>query len=218
MSAVQSCSASETRGHPSFCMAEAPRALQAEKKALPASIPILAGREKSSAGKYPGTCGQRKKLCGQVSRYLRAEKKALRASIPILAGREKSSAASIPILAGEKKALPASIPVLAGKEKSSAGKYPDTCGQAWRLGRKIAPPGAHRFGAPCTPPQSALAKKHPGCGGSSGENPAHQLPLHIRQAVVAALVLVGQPLVVDAEQVQDRGLEVVDVDGFSATL
>ena len=36
--------------------------------------------------------------------------------------------------------------------------------------------------------------------------------MHVGQAEVAALELVGQPLVVDAEQVQDRRLEVVDVD------
>ena len=34
----------------------------------------------------------------------------------------------------------------------------------------------------------------------------------VGQAEVAALELVGQPLVVDAEQVQHRGVQVVDVD------
>ena len=37
--------------------------------------------------------------------------------------------------------------------------------------------------------------------------------MHVGQAEVAALESVRQPLVVDAEQVQDRRLEVVDVDG-----
>ena len=41
----------------------------------------------------------------------------------------------------------------------------------------------------------------------------HHLARHIGQAVVAARVAVGEPLVVDAEQVQDRGLQIVDVDG-----
>ena len=39
------------------------------------------------------------------------------------------------------------------------------------------------------------------------------MAVHVGQAVVAALELVRQLLVVDAEQVQDRRLEVVDVDG-----
>ena len=36
--------------------------------------------------------------------------------------------------------------------------------------------------------------------------------MHIRQAKFAALEAVGEPLVVDTEQVHDGGLEVVDVD------
>ena len=36
--------------------------------------------------------------------------------------------------------------------------------------------------------------------------------VHVGQAVVAALVLEGQPGVVDAQAVQDRGVQVVDVD------
>ena len=38
------------------------------------------------------------------------------------------------------------------------------------------------------------------------------LPVHVGQPVVAAAVAVGQPLVVDAQQVQDGGVQVVDVD------
>ncbi len=41
----------------------------------------------------------------------------------------------------------------------------------------------------------------------------HNLAVHIRQAEVAAGVVEGQLLVVEAQQVQDRRLEVVDVDG-----
>jgi hypothetical protein len=37
--------------------------------------------------------------------------------------------------------------------------------------------------------------------------------VHVGQAVVAALVVVGQLGVVHAEQVEDRRLQVVDVDG-----
>ena len=36
--------------------------------------------------------------------------------------------------------------------------------------------------------------------------------MHVGQAVVAALELERQPRVVDAEQVQDRRVQVVDVD------
>ena len=37
--------------------------------------------------------------------------------------------------------------------------------------------------------------------------------VHVGQAVVAALELERQPGVVDAQAVQDRGVQVVDVDG-----
>ena len=40
----------------------------------------------------------------------------------------------------------------------------------------------------------------------------HHVPVHVGQAEVAALELEGQPLVVDAEQVQHRRVQVVDVD------
>ena len=36
--------------------------------------------------------------------------------------------------------------------------------------------------------------------------------MHVGQAVVAALEAEGQPRVVEAEQVQQRGVQVVDVD------
>ena len=44
------------------------------------------------------------------------------------------------------------------------------------------------------------------------ENLIHHITEHIRQSKVAALEFVGQPLVVDAQQVQDGGVQVVDVD------
>ena len=40
----------------------------------------------------------------------------------------------------------------------------------------------------------------------------HDVAVHVGQAVVAALELEGQPRVVDAQAVQDRGVQVVDVD------
>ena len=40
----------------------------------------------------------------------------------------------------------------------------------------------------------------------------HDVAVDVGQAEVAAGVAVGQPLVVEAEQVQDRGVQVVDVD------
>ena len=36
--------------------------------------------------------------------------------------------------------------------------------------------------------------------------------MHVGQAIVAAAVAIGQPRVVDAQQVQDGGVEIVDVD------
>ena len=44
------------------------------------------------------------------------------------------------------------------------------------------------------------------------EDPLHHVPLHVRQPEVAAGVAVGQLLVVQPEQVQHRGVQVVDVD------
>ena len=46
----------------------------------------------------------------------------------------------------------------------------------------------------------------------------HDVPVHVGEAEVAALVLVGELRVVDAQQVQDRGLQVVDVDGAGGEL
>ncbi len=40
----------------------------------------------------------------------------------------------------------------------------------------------------------------------------HHVAVDVGQAVVAALVFVGEPGVVDAEQVEQRGLQIVDVD------
>ena len=41
---------------------------------------------------------------------------------------------------------------------------------------------------------------------------------HVGEAVVAPLVLVGEALVIDAQQVQDGGVEVVDVDAVTVTV
>ena len=54
------------------------------------------------------------------------------------------------------------------------------------------------------------------------QNPVHHFAGHVGQPEVAALVAVGEPLVVDAQQVQHRGVQVVDVhdvvDGVVAEL
>ena len=42
--------------------------------------------------------------------------------------------------------------------------------------------------------------------------PLHHFAMHVGQPHVAAAEAVGQPLVVDAEQVQHRGVQVVDLD------
>ena len=44
------------------------------------------------------------------------------------------------------------------------------------------------------------------------QNLADDLPVDVGQAEVAALEAVGEPLVVDAQAVQDRGVQIVDVD------
>ncbi len=41
----------------------------------------------------------------------------------------------------------------------------------------------------------------------------HNMPMHVGEPEAAALVLEGELRVVDAQQVQDGGLQVVDVDG-----
>ena len=50
------------------------------------------------------------------------------------------------------------------------------------------------------------------------EDLLHHLAMHVGQAEVAALVAIGQPRVVDAQQVQDRGVQVMDVDGVAEML
>ena len=46
----------------------------------------------------------------------------------------------------------------------------------------------------------------------SAQDFLHESPMHVGQAVVAALEAVREPRVVEAEQVQQRGVQVVDVD------
>ena len=41
----------------------------------------------------------------------------------------------------------------------------------------------------------------------------HLRGFHARQTLVETLELVGEALVIDPQQVQDRGVEIVDVDG-----
>jgi hypothetical protein len=48
---------------------------------------------------------------------------------------------------------------------------------------------------------------------SSHHDVLHHAPEHIRQPEIASCVAVPQPLVVEAEQVQDGGVEIVDVEG-----
>ncbi len=52
-------------------------------------------------------------------------------------------------------------------------------------------------------------------GRISGQDLLDHRAMHVGQAMVPALVLEGQPGVVDAQAVQDRGVQVVDVDGIS---
>lgn len=48
------------------------------------------------------------------------------------------------------------------------------------------------------------------------QNTLHDVPMHIGQAEVAALKAVGQTRVIQAAQVQDRGLQIVDVDRIAS--
>jgi hypothetical protein len=42
----------------------------------------------------------------------------------------------------------------------------------------------------------------------------HELSVHIGQPEVATLIAEGEPLVIDAEEMEDRGVEVVHVHGI----
>src|SRR5438045_3215221 len=46
-----------------------------------------------------------------------------------------------------------------------------------------------------------------------GEDFFYQLAMHIRQSIVTALETVGEPRVVDAQQMQRGGVEIVDMHG-----
>ena len=46
----------------------------------------------------------------------------------------------------------------------------------------------------------------------SNQNLVHDLSVNVRQAEVAALEGIDEPFVVEAEGIEERGLEVVDVD------
>ena len=48
----------------------------------------------------------------------------------------------------------------------------------------------------------------------SSKNFLHHMPRHIGQAEMAALVEIGEAGVIESHQVQDRGMEVVNVDGI----
>ena len=48
--------------------------------------------------------------------------------------------------------------------------------------------------------------------GGSGQDRLDDLAVNVGQAEVAALEAVGQPCVIDAQEMQDRGVEVVDLD------
>jgi hypothetical protein len=45
----------------------------------------------------------------------------------------------------------------------------------------------------------------------SGQNPLHNVPVNIGQAIAAALELVCQSLMIDAQQMHDRGVQIMDV-------
>src|SRR5882672_7886842 len=47
---------------------------------------------------------------------------------------------------------------------------------------------------------------------ASADNRFHHFACHVRQAVVAATVAIGELLVVEAEQMQEGGMKIVDAD------
>ena len=49
--------------------------------------------------------------------------------------------------------------------------------------------------------------------GSSREDLLHEFAMHVGEAEITAGVAVGEALVVDAEEVKDGGVDVVDIDG-----
>ena len=46
----------------------------------------------------------------------------------------------------------------------------------------------------------------------SRQNRPHNVATHIRQPKIAALIAISEPVVLDAEQMQQRGVQVVDFD------
>src|SRR4051794_2271946 len=69
------------------------------------------------------------------------------------------------------------------------------------------PSGSERTGAGRQP-----AERRPRLR-TSGQDRLDDVPGDVGQAEVAALLAVGEPQVVDAEEVEHGGMEVVDVDG-----
>ncbi len=51
--------------------------------------------------------------------------------------------------------------------------------------------------------------------GQSAENAPHDLPMDVREAEVAPLETIGQTFVIDAHEVKQGRLEIVDVDGVA---
>src|SRR5581483_8795896 len=56
------------------------------------------------------------------------------------------------------------------------------------------------------------------CRPGSGQDVINHVAVDIGQAEAAALIQIGQAFVVDAEQMEHRGLEIVDVDGSGSKL
>ncbi len=66
-------------------------------------------------------------------------------------------------------------------------------------GQRALPPRSPRRGYPLDP-------------GSLGQQFLHDFSVHVRQPVVPATMTVRQPRVIDPQQMQDRGMKIVDVD------
>src|SRR5258707_689875 len=52
----------------------------------------------------------------------------------------------------------------------------------------------------------------------SGEQSIHRLTLHVGQAELATLKTIGEPLMIEAEEMQDGGMEIVHRDGIASDI
>ena len=93
--------------------------------------------------------------------------------------------------------------------------------------RDTSDPGSHRTTIGGTPVLResrevagfrSTAIRDPGSGALSGDQVLHDLPVHVGQSEAASLIEVRQPLVIDAEQIEQVAWKSCTWTGCSATL